>query len=1230
MDTGAAVTLLRDDTWERVNAAGAELKPWNGQRLVGVEGSPLQVRGCTRVDLDLSGETFQADTVVVSPLSTEAILGLDFLLQNAATIDLEKGEIRFAKNRICVPLQRISASKEVVDGERMSSNPTVCVVDTVNMPPHSEMEVMATVRGQGGAGPWLLEGVQQRRLPVVVARALVEPRTEQVPVRFMNPRAETVVIAKDTVVATLEQLDSASLPDEVVAAVDVSEVPPEKREMLTNLVESNGDGLTAGEKEQFLSLLLHFSDVFASSEGDLGRTSKLHHRIETTDAAPVRQAVRRLPPARREEVRGLLGEMLEKDVIQPSVSPWASPIVLVKKKDGSTRFCVDYRKLNELTRKDAYPLPRIDTTLDTLAGSRWFSTLDLLSGYWQVELAEEDRQKSAFCTTEGLYEFKVMPFGLCNAPATFQRLMDLVLAGLQWSHCLVYIDDVVVLGGSFSEHLQNLQAVFVRLRKAGLKLKPKKCAFFQTEVSYLGHIISRDGVSPDPAKVDKVAKWPTPNSARAVQQFLGFANYYRRFIRDFAQIAKPLHKLTERGATFAWTEACEAAFTELRQRLTTAPLLAFPDFSRTFILDTDASEAGIGAVLSQVDDEGRERVIAYASRVLSKPERRYCVTRKELLAVVVFTTHFRPYLIGRRFTLRTDHGSLTWLRNFREPEGQLARWLEKLQELDFDILHRRGRKHTNADALSRLPCNQCGRESHHPAEDPNSPLPTVLAATMLAGRSSAELRQLQVDDPTIGPVIYAIEANQKPGTDQRKQYSSQTRKLFSLWNQLVLQDSVLYRHFISADGLQDHLQLVTPQVLQAEILEDLHGGAVSGHLGEEKTLGRLKQRFYWPGHWNAVRDWCRTCSTCAARKTPSPKCRAAMQPVQVGCPMQVVAVDILGPLPESKSGNSYLLVTGDYFTRYMEAFPIPNQEAVTIARTLVDGFFCRFGMPEQLHSDQGKQFESELLKEVCAVLRINKTHTTPYHPQSDGLIERYNRTLLSMLSTCAEQSPFHWEDHVQKVCLAYNTSVQATTGFTPFYLMFGREARLPIDFTFNLPTPATTTAEYASHLADALNQAYASAREKIGHNQNRQKEVYDKKIHGEPHSEGDLVWLHNPHVPRGTHRKFHKPWTGPHRVLDCISDQLYRIEHVYNKKKQVVHFDRLKPCDPQTRFPTSPNPTKHHHPTTSESQPSVGTSIEVLDPVDVLNEHSDPPLPPRYPLRSTRRPPDRYAPIVEH
>ena len=338
---------------------------------------------------------------------------------------------------------------------------------------------------------------------MIAARAIVKQEKRKFPIRLINPNPEPAKVYPRTTLGTLEQFDTV-LSDTVVAGTDVTTEPGAASpvaELLEQIVERNCSELSDDEKGKFLHLLSCYSSIFALSDLDMGRTTKLQHHINTGDATPVRQAVRRITPYKREDIRNLIGQMLDKDVIQQSTSPWAALIVLVKKKDGSTRFCVDYRKLNHLTRKDAYLLPRVDMTLDTLAGSQWFSTMDLLSGNWQVEIAKSDSPKTAFTTTEGLFEFKVMPFGLCNALTTFQRLVDLVLAGLQWTQCLVYIDDVVVVGRTFDEDLQNLKAVFERLRQAGLKLKPSKCVFFQRSVQYLGYIVSTRGIQPDPEKL---------------------------------------------------------------------------------------------------------------------------------------------------------------------------------------------------------------------------------------------------------------------------------------------------------------------------------------------------------------------------------------------------------------------------------------------------------------------------------------------------------------------------------------------------------------------------------------------------------------------------------------------------------------------------------------------------------------------------------------------------------
>ena len=402
--------------------------------------------------------------------------------------------------------------------------------------------------------------------------------------------------------------------------------------------------------------------------------------------------------------------MLKQGIIRPSTSPWASPVVLVKKRDGSTRFCVDYRKLNDLTLKDAYPLPRPDDLIDSLADAKWFSTMDLSSGYWQVEMEPESRAKTAFATSRnGIFEFNVMPFGLANAPSTFERLMDSVLKNLAWEECLVYLDDIISFGTTFEQELTRLTRIFDRLQAAKLKLKPSKCNFFQTGVDFLGHRVSRDGVHTSQDKVEAVRSWPVPRNVKEVKSFYGLCTYYRKFVENFAQIARPLTNLAKKNEKFHWTPDCQQAFENLKEALMTAPVLAYPRQDGDLILDTDASQYAVGSVLSQRQPDGEVRVVAYGSKTLNSHERRYCTTRKEMLAVVTALRKFKTYLWGRPVLLRTDNAAVNYMLHIKEPEGQLARWLEELGCYNLQVTHRPGRNHGNADALSRRPCRQCGR-----------------------------------------------------------------------------------------------------------------------------------------------------------------------------------------------------------------------------------------------------------------------------------------------------------------------------------------------------------------------------------------------------------------------------------------------------------------------------------------------------------------------------------------
>ena len=548
--------MLDSAVWDRVRPPEATLSPWSGTPLVGVSGEHLQILGTAEVTIELANNCFPLRLVVVNDLTAKAIIGLDFLEEH--NCNLAVGE-RLLHIPSCKAPILVSGSKHCCTPTQMCAS----IAATEVVPAYSELEVMATIP-QNCKGKSLVVETINTKATVMAARALVHPTTDIIPIRLLNPCGEAITLYPGTKIATMEEVEDSAAVISTVSSQTSSST--NLKTALWDMVSRSDTELEKSQQQALYHLLLQYGDIFATGQHNLGHTNAIKHQIDTGLTPPIRQQARRVPPAHRQEAKQLLQDMLNNNIITSSSSPWASPVVLVRKKDGSLRFCVDYRKVNAITRKDAYPLPRVDDTLDTLASCKWFTTLDLLSGYWQVEVDEKDREKTAFSTPDGLFEFTRMPFGLCNAPATFQRLMDLVLAGLQWYNCLVYLDDILIIGKTFDDHLHNLRLVFERLREAGLKLKPSKCAVCRKQVTYLGHIVSRDGIATDPEKTNKVECWPTPTSKKQVQQFLGLVSYYRRFIRGFATIAKPLHRLTEKTATFKWTTQCQEAFDYLKHQ----------------------------------------------------------------------------------------------------------------------------------------------------------------------------------------------------------------------------------------------------------------------------------------------------------------------------------------------------------------------------------------------------------------------------------------------------------------------------------------------------------------------------------------------------------------------------------------------------------------------------------------------------------------------------------------
>lgn len=1211
IDTGASVTMVSTETFDKMyENSPTRLEPVN-RTCVNVSGSAIDFKGKLTTNINFGNIGRQQEIIVADIATDAAILGADFLSRNRC--DLLMGR------------QVLKIDDEEIPFWTRNDSEKACRVEVrqeVTVPPNSKQIVPVKICKSGYLRDIGLiepsDNLFQRR-QIIAAKSITSTKIPNPVIQVINCGDEQVTLPKGFTIGHCESLyekDIQTLPRpttrkdsstctgtpnpcnnhacsssdrcrpvhnaEQTKATTLPNVP----EHLVDLMKRSSTLLSNQEQLSLAKLLNTYQDIFAKSKTDLGCTNLVKHKINTGDARPIKQTPRRQPIERRHIESEEIENMLERNIIEPSSSPWGSPVVLIRKKSGDWRFCIDYRKLNACTIPDAYPLPRIDESLDSLAGAKWFCTMDLCSGYWQVEMDPVDREKTAFTTRMGLYQFNTMPFGLINAPATFERLMETVLRGLQWEECLVFIDDIICFGTSVDVCLTRLAHIFDRLQKAGLKLRPDKCSFFQKEVLFLGHVVSPEGVKTDPAKTEAVRDWPVPVNVKQVRSFLGLAGYYRRFVRNFSLIAGPLHKLTEKGATFSWTPECQKAFENLKEALTTTPVLAYPQAEGQYVLDTDASDKALGAVLSQVQD-GKERVIAYLSKSLSRAEQRYCVTRREMLAVITALKRFKHYLYGRRIELRTDNSAVNYARNIKNPEGQMARWIEQYQTFDIHSTHRPGKRHINADALSRRPCTQCGRQdeptvigSKSNGEDQETRIELVRIVTRgqqkenstefrprqgwLDGWESLQITAAQVADPDLAPLIKPLQnGRERPTWQEISAYSCRLKALWRQWNRLKLIGGVLYRKWVEEETSRHYWQLVVPVTKQKEVLWHFHDAPTAGHLGSIRTMMKIRQNFYWVGLKDDARRYCQSCDKCAARKPEQKYPRGNLRQYMVGEPMERMAVDVLGPLPQTTRGNRYIVVIADYFSKWVEAFAIPDQTAETIARVLVEEVVCRFGVPLQIHSDQGSNFESRLYQDMLRMLGIDKTRTTPLHPISDGLVERYNRTLLTMLTMYAEDEQKTWDQHLPLVMMAYRASMQESTGFTPNQLMLGREVSLPL--TALVATPAEEDGEavgydqYVEHTQAISRKAHEVARRHLRKSATHQKQSYDQKAGKSALCKGQPVWLWDPSRKRGVCPKLTSSWKGPFVVIDKIDDLLYKIQKNPRANPKVVHLNRLKP-----------------------------------------------------------------------
>ena len=1224
IDTGCTANVMSKAAFDRLAKRFQDALVAYDSHGILADGSALPIYGKVRLQGSIGGIEFNAE-FLVGKIRDDVILGIPFLEDNGCRLTFGQGSIEL-KGKVVPCTDR--------SGKFLSAK--VHVVAGVSLPPDSEQLVMCRINIAPASAVGIVDGIQSwGDQGVLLASSVCEMnRASEIPVRVLNASAEVVHLKSGCLIGTFESiqadqvLEGAPLavpgasnhlphpgtsPNPEVKAMQETHTDLSVPDHLTSLFVQACKGCTSDlQRAKIATLLTTYGDVFSKEDSDVGLTHLVKHSIPMKPGAiPVKQAPRRPGHFKEEEVDRQVNDLEKRGLIEPSSAAWSSPVVLVKRKDGKLRFCIDYRKVNMSTIGDAYPLPRIDESLDALAGSKLFSTLDLLSGYWQIPLDEDARDKSTFVTRNGLWRWRVMPFGLCSAPATFERLMERVLRGLHWKTLLLYLDDVIIFSSDVDSHIERLETVLLRFRGANLKLKPSKCELFRREVRYLGHIVNEAGVSTDPEKVSAVRDWPEPGCVRELQQFLGTVGYYRRFCPNLADLAVPLNHLINKGVKYNFSPECKQAFDALKDRLTTAPILGYPDPSLAYILDTDASAKAIGAVLSQVQS-GIERPIAYFSKTMIPAEQNYCVTRRELLAVIEAVKHFRPYLYGHEFTLRTDHASLQWLCQRRDPPGQVARWMETLNEFKYRFEHRAGIRHGNADGLSRRQCGECKHCT--PIEEkerqkairlvgaqavPLAPLdvpPSTcrpISSETLGQRNCCEMGELQnatglvgeqagpMAPPDLPPSTCRLTALQQHGSEMgelqrvagdvatiyravklgKLDLEPQTIQLGS--PELKKLASMITLMHINGEGtlmvrakVNHRFKNVTvcPLSIRQTVMWECHRAA---HLGIMKTIRRLRNMWYWPGLTAHVRRVIRSCEVCQVAKTSRKSKSKEVQRLYSGRPWQKVAIDLVGPLPATELGNRWILVLTDHFSRWQDAIPLPDATASTVAEALDHRIFAYNGLPESIHSDQGSQFQGALMTELCKLWKIDKSRSTPYHPEGNGVVERGNRTMGdSLRSLLLDSGEDEWDRLLPHIMRVFRATPHSSTGESPNFMMFGRELRLP-DQLVHETTAASiqSPVKYVIEKERLLQLAHELVR-------SDQRRILTEDSEEPPLFKiGDSVLLLSKKKKKGESKKLQPRYVGPYTITQAWANHTYRVEK--GRKSSVENEVRLKlhrPC----------------------------------------------------------------------
>ena len=1158
VDTGAEVSLIKKGILGKLPANCTRRSEHEGPSLVDVNNQPIPTYGRHLVKVRVMGETIEIPVIEVNDnlkFNSNILLGMDAISLNQMQLDFKqnrikiKGKYKDFESGISMEEPKYIRNIQVPNHNRKAPIKVRVLFDQKVAP---KSMTVVQVRLTNGKNDNFLLTPYHHYYNMIDEGLLKTDEKGYGQIQVENNNSIEVTLKKNAVIGRAEDLKLVELDPSCVETKILGVKTKDQGEIRKEIepyVQCEGE-----EKEDLVKLLSKFRDVIALPGEPLGRTHLTELSLRLVEGTkPIALAPYKIPHSKEEKLNEEIDKLIAQGSVRPSVSPWSFPVVLVNKPDGSIRLCVDYRKLNQVTVGDSYPLPIIDDLIMELGDAKIFSQLDLVQAYHQVPLAEDSRQLTAFRTKSHHLEYVVAPFGLKQMPAVFQRLMNRIFnVHPTRKNVSVYLDDLLVHSGKREEHLTHLEDVLGKLRVAGLKIKLSKCNFFRNEVKYLGYSITDDGFKPQEEKVLAIKKFQTPKSVDDIRSFLGMAGYYRAYIPKFSEIAKPMTAQLKKDSKFEWNKECEAAFNELKECLSSAPVLAYPDFKRPFILETDASGYGIGGVLCQEDPNVRNRLrpISYTSRLLKGAELNYSTTEKEALAAIHALKKFKFVIYGYQTTVITDHKPLVSLFANTLPPGRLGRWALMVQAYKIDFKYKPGILNKVSDCLSRYPLTETtedpvtevGAVQLVQTDRPNKPMPTWTIERLI---------KAQQEDNTFGPIYqYCSQSRaEKPPPPSRRLPISG----------FIVKGDVLYYNDGGKELRQGQKQtkVVVPQELVGSLLRLYHDLPTAGHRGVESTIDRIEAKYVVLGLRAQVQEYVENCERCAQFRTHSkqhtPKFQYQVSPI----PFHQVHFDILGPLTTSSEGCRYIIVYVDRFTRYTIVDALPDKATKTVAKSLFEKVVVPYSTPKILISDNALEFTSKLIEDLCAFLKIKKAEITPYMPAANGLAESANKRILNVLRTAVNKSQKNWQELLPQVQVALNTAYHAAIGDTPHYLLFLRDKLLPFEVSMDEVEDGTED-DYVGKMNERLRIAVEAANKNLMEEERRYTVKRNRGAKEYPVKVGYRVYLKNRQLQKRGLAKLSPKWEGPYRVMSDLGRQRFLVKSLVSGKEKRVHAEHTK------------------------------------------------------------------------